>query len=424
MAKVEQRHWASSLDRGGLSRRDRRAGSYQAYLPDPLVDRPLMLTGETAADIAEAEAAITRLDTEAKALAETEALSRLLLRAEAIASSRIEGLEVGARRLLRAEAAQALEGQSTDVTATEVLANIDAMALGVNSIRRGETITVEVLLDVHRRLLTGTRLEQHGGRFREQQNWIGGSSFNPCSAAYVPPPPELVPGLMVDLLAFCNGDDLPAVAQAAIAHAQFETIHPFVDGNGRTGRALIHLILRRRGLAQHVVPPVSLILATWTQSYIDGLVSFRHIGSATSPAAVDGVNIWVSRFAAACTRAVADASAFEQKAADLEQVWRERLAPVRTGSATDLLLAKLVGAPILTVTTAATLIGRSYPAANTAIDRLVQADVLRQVTVGHRNRAFESPEAVAAFTALERQLASPAGDTRSSAPSRPAPRRR
>lgn len=215
-----------------------------------------------------------------------------------------------------------------------------------------------------------------------------------------------------------------AVAQAAIAHAQFETIHPFVDGNGRTGRALIHLILRRRGLAQHVVPPVSLILATWTQSYIDGLVSFRHIGSATSPAAVDGVNIWVSRFAAACTRAVADASAFEQKAADLEQVWRERLAPVRTGSATDLLLAKLVGAPILTVTTAATLIGRSYPAANTAIDRLVQADVLRQVTVGHRNRAFESPEAVAAFTALERQLASPAGDTRSSAPSRPAPRRR
>lgn len=147
-----------------------------------------MLTGETAADIAEAEAAITRLDTEAKALAETEALSRLLLRAEAIASSRIEGLEVGARRLLRAEAAQALEGQSTDVTATEVLANIDAMALGVNSIRRGETITVEVLLDVHRRLLTGTRLEQHGGRFREQQNWIGGSSFNPCSAAYVPPP--------------------------------------------------------------------------------------------------------------------------------------------------------------------------------------------------------------------------------------------
>lgn len=423
MAKVVQRQWSSNLDGGGLSRRDRRAGTYAVYLPDPLANRPLTLTGETAADIADAEAAIARLDTEAKALAETEALSRLLLRAEAIASSRIEGLEVGARRLLRAEAARTLEGQSTDVTATEVLANIDAMALGVNAIQRDGTITDALLQSIHRRLLAGTRLEPHGGRFREEQNWIGGSSFNPCSAEFVPPPPELVPELMRDLLEFCNRDDLPTVAQAAIAHAQFETIHPFVDGNGRTGRALIHLVLRRRGLAQHVVPPVSLILATWTQSYIDGLIGFRHIGSATSPAAVDGMNTWISRFAAACTRAVADAGAFEQKAADLERDWRTRLAPVRTGSATDLLLARLVGAPILTVATAAALTGRSYPATNAAIDRLVQADILRQLTVGRRNRAFESHEVIAAFTALERQLASPGGDTRISDPERPVPRR-
>ena len=88
-----------------------------------------------------------------------------------------------------------------------------------------------------------------GGVIREEQNWIGGSSYNPCSATFVPPPAEHVQGLLEDLTVYINGDEHPALVQAAIAHAQFETIHPFADGNGRTGRALIHIILRRRGLA-------------------------------------------------------------------------------------------------------------------------------------------------------------------------------
>ncbi|WP_040864870.1 Fic family protein [Nocardia exalbida] len=421
MAKFAQRRWVGNLDGGGLSRRDRGSGTYRVYLPDPLSGRRVILTSETAADVVDAEVAITRLDTEAAALVETEALSRLLLRAEAIASSRIEGLVVGARRLLRAEAARQLEGESSDVTAAEVLANIDAMAVAANAVGRGESITEDVLLEIHRRLLTGTRLAQHGGCFRDVQNWIGGSSFNPCSATFVPPPAELVPGLMKDLISFCNTEDLPAVAQAAIAHAQFETIHPFIDGNGRTGRALIHLILRRRGVAERVVAPVSLILATWSDSYIDGLTRFRHVGASDSEQATDDLNIWVARFAAACTRAAQDATEFEMKAADLQKSWRDRVAPVRANSALDLLLGKLVGAPVLTVGTAAALIGRSFPATNAAVQRLADAGILRQLSVGRRNRAFESPEAITAFTALERRLASPDGDTRISDPARPVP---
>ncbi|MGW4716106.1 Fic family protein [Nocardia sp. NPDC004260] len=393
-------------------------------MPDSLTGRRIVLTSETAADVVDAEVAITRLDTEAVALVETEALSRLLLRAEAIASSRIEGLVVGARLLLRAEAARQLEGESSDVTAAEVLANIDAMALATSAVGRGEPITEDILLEIHRRLLTGTRLAQHGGCFRDAQNWIGGSSFNPCSAVFVPPPSELVPELMKDLIAFCNSDDLPAVAQAAVAHAQFETIHPFIDGNGRTGRALIHLILRRRGVAERVVAPVSLILATWSDSYIDGLTRFRYIGAPDSQQATDDLNIWVARFAAACTRAAQDATAFEMKAAELQRSWRDRVAPVRANSALDLLLGKLVGASILTVATAATLTGRSFPAANAAVQRLAEAGILRQLTVGRRNRAFESPEAISAFTALERRLASPESDTRTSDPARPVPSRK
>lgn len=277
------------------------------------------------------------------------------------------------------------------------------MVFAVDSVDEGSPITVDLIQEVHRRLLQGTQLVNLAGQVRTTQNWIGGSSYNPCSAAFVPPPPQHVPDLLTDLCAFASSDELPAVAQAAIAHAQFETIHPFADGNGRTGRALIHLVFRSRGLARRVLPPVSLILATWARSYLDGLTRFRHLGPPESPEAAEGVNNWVGSFAAACCRAVTDAASFEERSARLEEQWRERLGAVRAGSATDLLLRALPGAPVLTVDAAATLIGRTFKPANEAIDRLTAAGILRQITIGRRNRAFEAPEVIAAFTALERR---------------------
>lgn len=422
MSTVIRSRWVG--DHSGLSRRDNRGCDYEAYIPDLLVGRAFSIDGVVAADIADAEAAIARLNVEATSLVNTESLARILLRAESVASSRIEGLEIGARRLLRAEAARWLGDEASDITAVEVLCNIDAMAHAIEQIDEGGEITTDLLLEVHRRLLARTRLEEHGGTFREQQNWIGGSSYNPCSAAFIPPPPDCVPSLIDDLVTFCNDDSLPAVAQAAIAHAQFETIHPFVDGNGRTGRALVHLIFRRRGVAPRVLPPVSLILATWAQDYIVGLSATRYRGPATSKAASDGINLWIGRFATACKRAVEDAMSFEQRAIVIEAEWRERLGRVRVRSAADLLLRLLVGAPVVTVNSAANLIGKSFVNTNEAVARLVEADILRQVTVGRRNRAFEAPDIIAAFTDLERQLASPEGDTLTSEPVRRVPRRR
>jgi Fic family protein len=422
MSKVGRRRWTSDL--AGQTKADRRSCDYEAYVPDLLVGRSFGLDGDVAADVAEAEAALARLNVEASALIDTEALARILLRAEAVASSRIEGLEIGARRLLRAEAVRGLDDAPLDITVIEVLGNIDAMIFGIEQVGAGDGIALELLLEIHQRLLTGTRLESYAGRFRQEQNWIGGSSYNPCSAAYVPPPHEFVEDLMTDLCSFCNTDDLPGVVQAAIAHAQFETIHPFVDGNGRTGRALIQLVLRRRGLATRVVPPVSLILATWAKDYVNALTGTRYRGPATSKDAHEGTNRWIAQFAAACTRAVADATVFEQRARDIETAWRTRIASVRRNSAADLLLRALPGAPVVTVPSAATLIGRSFTAANNAVAQLVTAGVLHQVNVGRRNRAYEAPEIIAVFTDLERQLALPEGDTRTSKPARPVPQRR
>jgi Fic family protein len=421
MSRVIQRRWGA--EPAGLARRDRRRCDYEAYVPDPLLGRRIRLEGGTAADVADAEAAIIRLNAEASTLVDTEALARLLLRAESVASSKIEGLEVGPRRLLRAEAALSLGEDPSDVTAAEVLGNVQAMAHAVSGVGPGDPITLELLTSIHQQLLARSRVAEHAGRFREEQNWIGGSDYNPCSAVFVPPPPELVEELMEDLVAFSNEDSLPAVAQAAMAHAHFETIHPFVDGNGRVGRTLIHLVLRRRAVATHVTPPISLVLATWARDYTDGLNATRYRGSALSAAAHDGTNLWIGRFAAACRRAVADATSFEQRGRSIEQAWRQRLGRVRRNSAADLLLGALIGAPVLTVRDAAQLIDRSFVQTNEAVSRLAGADILRQVNVGRRNRAYEAHEIIDAFTDLERQLTSPEGDTRTSKPSRRTPAR-
>lgn len=422
MAHFEERRWEGDLS--GLTRRDRRSCSYKVYMPDPLAGRRFVLDGDVAADVADAEAALVRLDTSAAALANTEALARLLLRAESVASSRIEGLDVGGRRLLRADAARQLGEDPRDVTATEVLGNIDAMVWGVEAIEPGGLITAGALLEAHRRLMAGTRLAKHGGCVRTVQNWIGGSSYNPCSAAFVPPPPEALGFLLDDLFAFCNDDSLPTLAQAAVAHAQFETIHPFVDGNGRTGRVLLHMVLRRRGLGLRVLPPVSLLLATWSRDYVGCLTGTRYVGAPNSAEAHTGINRWIALFASACRRAASDASRFEDEVRTLQSSWRVRIGQTRRDAAVRLLIDALPAAPVLNTSTAAALIGRSFQATSKAIDNLVGAGVLVQVSVGRRNRAFESPELIETFTALERQLASPEGDTLTSEPARRVPRRR
>jgi hypothetical protein len=189
VASVVKRHWVSDAG-SGLPRRDRRFCDYEAYLPDPLAERDVVLDGRVAADVSDAEAALARFGLEVGALADSEARAPLLLRTESVASSRIEGLEVGARRLLRADAERKLGGPARDVTAAEVLGNIDAMQFAIEGVGEGDRLTVDLLLETHRRLLLGTRLEMHGGRLRDEQNWIGGSSFNPCSAEYVPPSPS------------------------------------------------------------------------------------------------------------------------------------------------------------------------------------------------------------------------------------------
>lgn len=421
MAHYEKHYWLS--DGSGVTRRQRQSCEYESYVPDRLAGRRFVFDGDVAADVMDAETAIVKFNASAATLVSTEALARLLLRAESVASSRIEGLVVGARRLLRVEAIRESAQRTSDVTAEEVLGNIDAMQTALAAAGDDRSVSVDTLMQVHERLLRDTQLSRHAGMLREEQNWIGGNRFNPCGAAFVPPPHEMVAPLLEDLCEFCNDDTLPAVAQAAIAHAQFETIHPFVDGNGRAGRALIHTILRRRGIAPRIVPPVSLILATLATDYVAALTGYRYEGDPGSVEARDGINQWVALFAGCCSRAVDDAHRFEEQVHDIQAEWRARLGVVRSNSTLDLALDRIAGAPVLTVSGLAEMTGRSFEAANGAMERLVSAGVLTVADARRRNRVYEAREIIDAFTGLERQLASEQGDTIVSPPSRKVPQR-
>ncbi len=329
-----------------------------------------------------------------------EPLARFLLRAEAVASSNIEGLRMNVRRLARSEAAQRDGLEVSDATARAVLGNIraldEALELASDPTR---AVSVEDLTTIHRALLSGTREEPWAGVVRTEQNWIGG--VNPCAAAFVPPPAEHVEDLLRDLAAYISGDEHPALLQAALAHAQFETIHPFADGNGRTGRAVIQLVLRRRGVATRVIPPVSLVLATRANDYIAALDGIRAEGDTTP-----GFLRWVELFPSATGRTCHDADGFSRDLAQLDADSRARLGRVRANSAVDLLVSALPALPVFSVTTAAAHIGRSFPVTADAVERLRAANVVKQVTLGRRNRTFEAVGLFEAFTGFERVLES------------------
>jgi Fic family protein len=366
---------------GGRSAR--RGFTYKAYVPAAIADERFLLDSNIAAAAANAEAACRGLNEGPPELGNFDTLARQLLRAESVASSRIEGLVLSHRRLAKA----AFSG-TQDITARSVLANIRALERAMDLGGWVEALESRHLEEVHRILFEGTRDEGRGGELRTEQNWIGGSASSPRGAEFVPPPPEFVPELVADLCRFCNRVDIPAAIQAAIAHAQFETIHPFFDGNGRVGRALILIVLRRGGLAENYLPPVSLVLAGEADRYVAGLGSWRR-----------GGDDWYAVFIGALFRAAEGARQFATAVAALQERWLEAAGSPRTGSGPRGLIELLPSHPIVDVRTAADLLGGSAERARQAISRLEQAGVLRETSGARRNRAWES---IGLFDLLDR----------------------
>ena len=405
MGELVERYWEPRYD--GISRVDRRGGHYEAFVPDPLCGWEFAIPAGLAADIADAEGGIRDLNSPAEA-PHLEGLARFLLRSESVGSSWIEGLAVGSRRLAVVAAALERDIDPADRLAAEVAANIEAMETALEAATSRTRFSLEDLLAIHRTLMRCSPTPALAGTVREDQNWIGGSSFTPLGARFVPPRPEHLPRLLADLIAYVNGDDHSPLVQAAVAHAQFETIHPFGDGNGRTGRALIHVVLARRGLAPRFVPPVSVVLARQADSYIAALQGFAQVGPTDSPDRQQAAVAWLDTFAAAILHAVDTAAAYDNAVAGLHQQWRQQVGPVRRNSSVDRLLRILPGTPVLTVGSASTLIGVSPDRVGPAINTLATANILAQRNLGkQRYRIFEAPDVLDLYDTVDADLAAP-----------------
>ena len=388
MAQFVERRWEGDPAAYG-GRAARASFQYQAFVPDTIAASDLRITFEVADTVAAAEAAVRELN-DASAVAGLEAVAALLLRSEAIASSRIEGFELSQRNLARA----LIDPRAARGTAGVVAANVLAMEQAISLGDLERRIEVADIVELHRTLMAREPARLMPGQLRREQNWIGGRVNSPIDARYIPPPEGEVEGLVADLVAFINRNDLPGVAQAAIAHAQFETIHPFLDGNGRVGRCLIHVILRRRGIAPRFVPPISVVLAARSRQYIGGLEGYRE----------GNVAEWCASFAGGCERAAHLSRELATTIRSLQATWYERAGRPRRDSAAARVITFLPAQPIATAATIRAAIGASHRRALEGLKMLAEAGVVRQISEGDYDRQFAADELFALIESFEDRL--------------------
>jgi Fic family protein len=372
-------------------RGDRQFSEFDAAVPPAIAGRAVRPGPEAAAALAAATAAVDVLDSSAGI--DLTALAGSLLRSESVASSRIEHLRASQR-----DVGVAMLRSGAGGAAAQVAANVRAMTEAVRLGSHDEACTVDDLLEIHRVLLENDPDQaEYAGRLRAVQNWVGGSFHSPRDALFVPPPPGLVGPLVDDLVRFCNRTDLDPIAQAAIAHAQFETIHPFADGNGRTGRALVHVVLRRRGLARSTVVPVSTVLLADVDAYFAGLADYR----------AGRLDVWLARFAAATSHAASAGLRLAVELGEIRAEWWDAVRP-RRGSAAARILDTLLRQPVVDIDSLREPAPDGDQVADKnlyrAVDRLVEAEVLTEVSGGGRNRVWAAIDVLDLLERFETSL--------------------
>jgi Fic family protein len=303
-----------------------------------------------------------------------------LLRTESASSSEVENLTSSAKQVALAEI-----GVSWSGNARLVVANAHAMNA---AIELSGHLDENSILAMHDTLLRESAPD-YAGHWRDEQVWIGGGSISPHAATFVPPHHTRVPALVADVVSFARRTDVPVLAQAAIAHAQFETIHPFADGNGRTGRALLQGMLRHGRLTRNVTVPVSAGLLHDMGIYFDALDEYRR----GRPAAI------VAAVAEASFAAVGNGRAL---VADIQSAAKRWDAQIRARSDSSVHRVKeyLLRQPVVNTRTVATELGISEVAAQNAINVLVDAGVLTKASTGQRYRIWQAPEILAALDAF------------------------
>ena len=355
--------------------RSRRGGPYEAAIPHSIADLDVTLTPTAIAEMEDASHDITRFDAELGG--EIAPFAAVLLRSESAASSRIENLTASARSIAEAE----LPGGRGKTNAELIVANTAAMTAAIGL---SDAIDPAAILTMHAALMGG-QPRHTPGQWRTEQVWIGGGD-SPRSAQFVPPDHSRIPAAIEDLMTFADRDDVPLLAQIAVGHAQFETIHPFTDGNGRTGRALVQAMLRNKGLTRRVTVPVSAGLLADTDGYVAALTAYR--GGDATPI--------VERFAEASGRATANGRRLVTELREIRESWREKIT-ARTDSAVWRVADLLTRRPVINAVLVRDELGIPTDHPRRYLGPLVDAGILVEFTDRARNRAWRAPEVLAAL---------------------------
>jgi Fic family protein len=363
--------------------RQNQTGPYQRAIPAFIANAALEISSNLAAEIEEASKEIVRFDVEIGVALES--YGAVLLRTEAVASSRIEKLTASARAIATAETDIDPESRN----ATMIVANTRTMQA---AIAKSDTLDEQMILDMHAILMAAE--PDIAGKWRNVQNWIGRGNAGPREASYVPPHSDRIPDLMKDLALMMRRTDLPTIALAGAAHAQFETIHPFVDGNGRTGRALIHAILRNKGMTTALTVPVSASLLTDTGAYFDALTLYR----------TGDLEPIISMMASASLRAVTNGRGLVANLHSIRQSWEERLR-ARRGADAWRLADLLIRQPVVTRDLITKELGVAVNNVNRVLLPFENAEIL--ISSGSSNRGrrvWRSPEVLGELDDFARRV--------------------
>jgi len=376
----------------------RRAGTYRrqptgydAFIPAPLPpDPPLRLDARLQGLLSRADRALGRLDGAVLNLPNPDLFVFMYVRKEAVLSSQIEGTQSSLQDVLAAEARLLDPRRPGDVH--EVLNYIDALRHGLDRLRE-LPVSVRLIREIHARLVRGARGGHlRPGELRRSQNWIGPPGATLHEAVFVPPPPSVVPEALADLERFIHGEcRLPPLVRIALAHAQFETIHPFLDGNGRIGRLLITFLLCHWGILEKPVLYLSHYLRAHRAEYYDRLQAVRDEGDWEG---------WLEFFLAAVDEVARQATLTARRIVELREEHRARITDNlgRAAGNGHKVLEVLFERPIVSVKDVQQITSTTFAAANQLVKRLVELGLLIEVTGQARNRRFRYEPYVRLFT--------------------------
>ncbi len=362
---------------------------YRAFLPEPLPPQALDLTGDLQSLLSAADRALGRLDGSVLTLPNPDLFVFMYVRKEAVLSSQIEGTQSSLQDLLAAEAQ--LFNQNLPKDVDEVVNYVRAMNHGLARLSE-LPVSVRLIREIHAELLRGVRGGRlQPGELRTSQNWIGAPGCTLNTASFVPPPPLAVPEVLGELEKFLHRDDrLPPLVKIALAHVQFETIHPFLDGNGRVGRLLITFLLTECGALHKPVLYLSHYFKQQRQAYYEHLQAVRDRGDWEA---------WLAFFLRGVIEVAGEAAETARRVLQLREQHRTAITAQlgRAAGNGHKVLESLFDRPIVAVNDVAKLTGTTYVAANSLVAKLVELDILSEMTGYARNRRFRYAPYIALF---------------------------